>query len=199
MKSKEIKEYVEEKGFLHLIVLFEVVGNPKDHVEKMLQKVLEGIKSNKDVKIINEDLAEAEDAGEGLWSTFCETELLAKDIKTLSWIAFNFAPASIELKAPDQITIKDKVVTDFFGDLLSQLHQNNMNSIKAKNDAKGLLLNFNTLMRNAVLISLKEGDKPAVDLARSIGMEEKGIIPLLDAMIKEKTIAKNGENYKRIK
>ncbi len=198
MKSKEIKEYLEQ-GYLQINVLFEVVGNPKEHVQLMIQKVIEGIKSNKDIKIINEDYGEAEDAGDGLWGTFCETELLVKDLKTTSWIAFNFSPASMEIIQPEELTMKDKEITDFLGDLLSQLHQNNMNAIKAKNDSKGLLLNLNKLMRNTVLLSLKEKDKNIQDIAKNVGIEEKGLQPLLDAMIKEKTITKENDLYKRIK
>ena len=198
MKSKEIKEYVEQ-GYLQINVLFEVVGNPKEHVENMIKKVIEGVKSNKDIKIIEEDYGEPDDAGDGLWGTFCETEMLVKNVHTLAWLAFNFSPASIEIKKPEELTLNDKQLTDFIGDLLAQLHQNNMNTIKAKSETKGVLKNFNALVRNAVLLSLKENDKTAKEIGQSIGIEEKGIIPVLNAMIKEKTVAPKEDKYTRIK
>ena len=197
MNSKEIKEFVEE-GYIHINVLFEVVGNPKEHVEAMIRKVLEGIKANKDIKVFKEDYEAAEDAGEGLWGTICETEMLIKNVNVLSWIAFNFSPASIDIKEPKQITLKDKEMTDFIGELLAQLHQNNLVSIQAKSESKGLLMNFNALMRNSVLLSVGEVEKTAGEIGKAIGIDEKGILPVLDAMIKEKTLAKRDDKYYRI-
>ncbi|MFP4568350.1 MAG: hypothetical protein ACLFN8_05390 [Candidatus Woesearchaeota archaeon] len=199
MKSKEIKEYVTEKGYLHLNVLFEVVGNPKEHVEAMIKKVLEGVRANKDIIVISEDFGEAEDAGDGLFGTFCECELLIKDLNLLSWLAFNFSPASIEIKAPKELIIKDKKMTDFMGDLLSQLHQNNMLAMQSKSESKSLLMNFNALVRNTILIVLKDGARHASDIGKSVGITEKGIVPVLEAMIKEGTVRKDGDKFIRIK
>ena len=198
MKSKEIKEFVE-RGYLHINVLFEVVGNPKEHVEAMIKKVMEGVKNNKDIKLLEEEYGDAEDAGEGLWGTFCESEMLVKGIKTLSWVAFNFSPASLEIKSPKELVIKDKKMTDFMGDLLAQLHQNNMSAMQSKSETKSLLMNFNALMRNAVLLTLKDGNKSASDIGKGVGIAEKGIVPVLNAMIKEKTIEKQDDKYVRLK
>lgn len=87
MKSKEIKEFVES-GYLRVNVLFEVVGNPKEHVEAMIKKVMEGVSSEKKIKVVSEEYGSAEDAGDGLWGTFCEADLLLKDVNVLSWLAF---------------------------------------------------------------------------------------------------------------
>lgn len=194
MKSKEIKEYLE-KGYLYINVLFEIVGNPKEHVEAMLKRVIDGVKTNKDIVLFKEDYGEVKDAGDGLWGTFCESEMLVKDIKTISWISFNFSPASIEVREPKELLLKDKDLSSFFGELLSALHQNNMIAVKAKSDSKNLLLNFNKLVRNAVAISLKERDKTSEEIGKSIGLDEKGINSVLEAMIKEKTIEKQGDIY----
>lgn len=199
MKSKEIKEYVEEKGYLHLSVLFEVVGNPKEHVESMLKKVMEGVKSNKGVIVFKEDYGAPEDAGENLWGTFCEAELLIKNVDLISWVAFNFSPASIEIKAPKKITLTDKNLNSLSGEMLSALHQNNMNLMRIKSESKEILLNFNTLARNAILLSLKDGAKLPADVARSVGIDDKSTVKFLDAMVKEKTVDKQGDEYVRIK
>ncbi|MCC7575163.1 hypothetical protein KO361_06240 [Candidatus Woesearchaeota archaeon] len=197
MKSKEIKEFVEQ-GYLHINVLFEVVGNPKEHVEAMVRKVMEGVKSNKGVNVFKEDYGDAEDAGDGLWGTFCEAEMLIKDVNLLSWIGFNFSPASIEVKAPKEVVMKDKDLSDFMGELLAQLHQNNMNTVQAKSESKGLLVNFNALMRNAVLLALRGEEMTSSDIGKAVGISEEGIIPVLEAMIKEKTLDKKGDKFFRI-
>lgn len=199
MKSKEIKEYVEEKGYLHLSILFEVVGNPKEHVSAMLKKVMEGVKSNKGVIVFKEEYGDPEEAGEGLWGTFCDVELLVKNIDLISWIAFNFSPASIEVIAPKKIELSDKKLNSFFGEVLSSLHQNNMNLMKVKSESKDVLLNFNRLARNAILLSLKEKASSPLDVARDVGIDEASVSKFLDAMVKEKTVGKQGDKYVRVR
>ena len=199
MKPKEIKEYVEEKGYLRLSILFEVVGNPKEHVGNMLKKVMEGVKSNKGVIVFKEEYGDPEEAGEGLWGTFCDVELLVKNIDLISWIAFNFSPASIEVTAPKKIELSDKKLNSFFGEVLSSLHQNNMNLMKVKSESKDVLLNFNRLARNAILLSLKDKASSPLDVARDVGIDDASVAKFLDAMVKEKTVEKQGDKYVRIK
>lgn len=198
MKSKEIKEYIE-KGYIHINVLFEIVGNPKEHVEAMLKRVMDGVKTSKEIILFKEDYGEAEDAGDGLWSTFCEAEMLVKNINTISWISFNFSPASIEIREPKELLLKDKELSSFFGELLSALHQNNMVAVKAKSEAKQMLINFNKLIRNTVILSLNEKDKTAEEIGKSTGLDEKGVKTILDAMEKEKSIKKQGDKYTKTK
>jgi hypothetical protein len=197
MESKEIKQYLDQ-GYIHLIVLFEIVGNPKEHVSKAMDQVLESIGKDARIKIVSNDKGTVEDAGEGLWGTYCESELLVKDILSLSWLAFNFLPASIEIKAPSKLTLKDKELTDFMGDLISQLHESNKKLVSTNSINMSMLRNINALMRNAVLISLNQEQKTAAELAKKVGVQTKDIEPLLDAMIKEKTIEKNGTKFKAI-
>ena len=200
MKSKEIKEYVE-KGYLHVNVLFEVVGNPREHVEKALNLVLGTIKKEKGIVFVSDDTGSAEDAGEGLWGIYSEVELLLKDLNKLSWLAFNFIPASIELKSPAKLTVKDKDVTDFMGDMLSQLHQVNMKQVEIKSERDGLIRNINALIRNSVLLSCDVAGKPlkADEIGLKVGMKGKDVKPFLDAMIKEGKIVESSGKYSRKK
>jgi hypothetical protein len=197
MDNKEIKQYLDQ-GYIHLIVLFEIVGNPKEHVSKAMDKVLESIEKDARLKIISNDKGTVEDAGEGLWGTYCETELLVKDLLTLSWLSFNFLPASIEIKAPSKITIKDKELTDFMGDLISQLHETNKRLVAVNSSNMGMLRSINGLIRNAVLIALNQEEKTPAELAKKIGIQTKEIDELLAAMIKEKTIEKQGTKYRAL-
>ena len=197
MESKEIKQYLDQ-GYIQLIVLFEIVGNPKDHVAKAMDQVLKSIEQDKRVKIVSNDRGSVEEAGEGLWGTYCETEILVKDLLTLSWLSFNYLPASIEIKAPSKFSIKDKEMTDFLGDLMSQLHETNKKLVSTNSVNMGMLKNMNALMRNAVLISLSQTEKSAAEIAKQVGVQTKDIEPLLDAMIKEKTIEKTGTKFRAI-
>jgi hypothetical protein len=197
MDSKEIKTYLDQ-GYIHLIVLFEIVGNPKEHVSLAMDQVLKSIGEDKRVKIISNDRGTVEDAGDGLWGTYCETELLVKDLLTLSWLSFNYLPASIEIKAPAKLIVKDKELTDFVGDLISQLHESNKRVVATSSVYMGMLRSVNALIRNAVLISLNQEEKTAAELAKKVGVQTKDLDPVLEAMIKEKTIEKKGTKYKAL-
>jgi hypothetical protein len=197
MKSKDIQQKVAE-GYMHVNVIYEIVGNPKDYVAKALDIVLDKIKAQKEIIFISEEKGETEDAGDGLWGTYCEAEMLIKDLTTLSWMAFNFIPASIEIKAPAKLSIKDKEMTDFLNDLVSQLHEANKKSVQVNSSNMVMLKNINALMRNLVLVSLKQGEKSAAELGKEAGIPTQDINPLIEAMIKEKTIEKKGNKYVRI-
>ncbi|MFA6073317.1 MAG: hypothetical protein WC758_04350 [Candidatus Woesearchaeota archaeon] len=194
MNSKEIKQKIDE-GYIHINVIYEIVGNPKEYVAKALGLVLDKIKAQKEIIFLTEESGEVEDAGDGLWGTYAEVEMLVKDIKTLSWLSFNFIPASLEIKAPAKLMIKDKEMTDFMSDLISQLHEANKKSVQTNSMNIAMLKNINGLMRNAVLISLNQKEKTAAELSKQIGIQTKDIDPLLEAMIKENTIEKKGTKY----
>jgi len=61
-----------------------------------------------------------------------------------------------------------------------------------------LLVNFNALMRNAVLLALRGEEMTSSDIGKAVGISEEGIIPVLEAMIKEKTLDKKGDKFFRI-
>ncbi|MGV8162080.1 MAG: hypothetical protein ACP5N2_01960 [Candidatus Nanoarchaeia archaeon] len=196
MNNKEIQQKVTE-GYIHINVIYEIVGNPKEYVSRALDTILDKIKQQKEIILLSEEKGTTEDAGGGMWGTYCESEMLVKDLRTLSWLCFNFMPASLEIKAPAKLIIKDKEMTDFMGDLISQLHEANKKSVQINSSNLVMLKNINALMRNLVLVSLKHGEKSAAELGKEAGIPTKDIDPLLEAMIKEKTIEKKGNKYVR--
>lgn len=196
MNNKEIQQKVAE-GYIHINVIYEIVGNPKEYVSKALDTVLDKIKQQKEIIVLSEEKGTTEDAGGGMWGTYCEAEMLVKNLTTLSWLSFNFMPASIEIKAPAKLVIKDKEMTDFMGDLISQLHEANKNIVQANSTNMTMLKNINALLRNLVLVSLKQGDKSAAELGKEAGIQTKDLDPLLEAMVKEKTVEKKGNKYTR--
>ena len=196
MKSSEIKEYVQ-KGYFHINVIFEVVGNPKEHVEKTIKLVTDRIKEEKGLIFISEEYGEPEDAGDNMWGTYCEAEILLKGLDKIAWIAFNFSPASIEIKAPTKIELKDKTLTDFIGDLIARIHEDNTKTMQLTSENKSLLLNLNALLRNTILITMRDQELDSEAIGTKIGIQGKDLEPVLEAMIKEKTITKKGSKYAR--
>ena len=197
ISSKEIKEYLE-KNYLRVNVLFEIIGNPKEHVSKTITTIAKKLEEERDIVLVKGELGEPEETNDGLFGGYCEADILVKDFNKLSWLAFNFMPASIEIIEPAKLSIKDKELTDFISDLLAHLHENNTQLIQMNSLTQGLLRNMNAMVRNAILVSLLDGDKPAESIAKMIGVNPKDIEPVFEAMITEKTIEKKGSKYSRI-
>ncbi len=199
MKKAEIREYIEDKKYIHTRMIFEIVGNPKEHVEKTLTVIIEQLEKDKDLKIVDKETEPAEELEEkGLFSAFCEAELLVKDVYKLSWLIFNLTPASIEILEPSKLNLTQKQTNEFFMDLLGKLHENNQRQVEVSSKNIGLQKSLNRMIRNAVLLTTdKETLKSADEIGKKVGIEGKDLKPILELMIKEKTLKKEGEDYKR--
>ncbi len=199
MNSKEIKQLIEE-GYLRIRVLFEIIGSPKEHVEQTLKAYVENIKTKEtDIHVLSEEFEPAEELeGEdqkGLFGTVAEVEMLVPHIQKLTWLAINFSPASIELLEPDKLTLGQKEVGDWITDMLARLHEIGMIQKSLSSQNEGLIRNFNAMTRNAIILSLQEGEKDIQFISKKIGMIPEHTEKFLDALIKEKKIGKNSNQH----
>lgn len=193
MNTKEIKEKIDS-GYLRINIIFEVVGKPKEHVEKTIKVYIENIKKEEDLHILKEEYEPAEDAGEELFSTIAELEMLVSSFEKLTWLCINFSPASVEILEPAKLTIEQKEITHWLNDLLSKLHEIGMVQKTVRSQVDGLIRNFNAMTRNAILLVLKE---PATmeTISKKIGMPADHAEKFIDALIKEKRIKKDKNTY----
>lgn len=196
MDEKEANEYVK-KGWLYTSIVFELIGNPKEYVEKALKVVLDSIHKNENLKIVGYEIGDPEEVQGGMWGAFCDSEILVKDLITLNWVATNFSPASIEIIEPTEITLKDKQLTDIYGDFLSHIHAFNTTLIDLRSKSKTMQKNINAVVRNSILVSLVKESKPVEDISKMIGISVENIMPVLDAMIKENKLELVENKYKR--
>lgn len=195
MKKTEIKEYTD-KGYFYANVMFELIGNPKEHIDRTIKLVIKKLKDEENVIFVKEDFGSPEETEDGLWGVYCETELLVPDMYTLTSLAFLYSPASIEILEPAKITLKDKDLTDVMGDMLSHLHDLNTRHIEQNSLNKALQLNINAILRNAIILALRiKNDLTPEDIGNIIGVNAKNIEPVLEAMIKEKKLEKNQNKF----
>lgn len=198
MDKKEIQEYLE-KGYIRVKVLFEIIGNPKDHINKTIRLVTDAVKKEPGIELVSEEYGDAEETEGGLFGAYCESDLLVKNLNSIAWLCFNFVPASIEIISPSKLEFKDKQFTDFLGDLISQLHNTNTSLIKVNSDNMALQRNINAIIRNAILIAIGNKELTAGEIGKIIGIFGKEIDPVLEAMIKEGRIEKKGTKFKLVK
>jgi hypothetical protein len=76
--------------------IIEIVGMPKEHVVDTMQKVIDLIEKDEEIKLESKDTAEPE-LIKDLWSTFTEFELEFETFKKLTGFCFDFMPSSVEI------------------------------------------------------------------------------------------------------
>lgn len=192
MKDKEIKELIAT-GYILCKVIFEMAGNPKEHVEKTLKDYIAKIKEDPNYIFMNEYYAPLEE-NEGIWSTFLESDILVANFEKLNILCFNLSPASIEIIEPETFTLTQKNITYWYNDLLSKIHEISaaMKNLGSENDL--LKINLNRLIQNCVILALSE-PKTLDEISFKVGIDKEHLQPFVDALIKEKNIVLEGNKY----
>ncbi|MEK6934689.1 MAG: hypothetical protein AABW46_02315 [Nanoarchaeota archaeon] len=108
-------------------IINEVLGSPKDHVEKTLKLLMDAARRNKDFKINSEKIFEARKLEDNpFFSAFTELEIEFKDLQDLIGFCFDFMPSSIEILEPGELKMDSIRGSDLFNELMARLHQNDM-------------------------------------------------------------------------
>lgn len=192
MKEKEIKERIAS-GSILCKVIFEMAGNPKEHVEQTLKAYITQIKEDPSYVFMNEYYAPAEE-NDKIWSTFYEADVLVSNFERLNILCFNLTPASLEIIEPEQFSMTQKELTYWYNDLLSRLHEVSV-AVKNLNSESDLLkVNLNRSIRNCVVLSLTES-RTADEIAMKVGIDKEHLQPFIDALVKEKSISFDGTRY----
>jgi len=105
---------------IHSIV--EIAGFPKEHVEETIKKVIEKLKQEKDMEVVEVEIAESKENKE-MWSAFAELELRINSLEKLIYFCFNYMPSTLEVIKPEQFEFDALRITELFNELLSKLHQ----------------------------------------------------------------------------
>tara|TARA_Y100000034_G_scaffold136674_1_gene214805 strand:+ start:1351 stop:1722 length:372 start_codon:yes stop_codon:yes gene_type:complete len=103
-------------------LILEIVGAPKEHVEKVIKEMVEKIQKEK--KIMKYKIFEAQEK-EQFFFTFTEMEIDFASFEELTGFCLDYFPSSIEL-LDDKFDIKREELENTLNDLLAKLHQYDM-------------------------------------------------------------------------
>jgi hypothetical protein len=195
MKDSEIQSLID-KGFVHCRVIFEMAGNPKEHVETTLKNYIKAIKEDPSYIFLEEFYAEPEENDDNVWSTFCEAEILIETLEKLNILCFNLGPASVEFLQPEKLELSEKRLGEIYNDLVAKIHEIGaaMKSLNSENEL--LKINLSRLIRNSIKLSLDES-KTVEEISEKVGIDAQNLKPFIELMLKEKEIVKNGEKYQK--
>ncbi|MBW2989266.1 hypothetical protein KY358_03015 [Candidatus Woesearchaeota archaeon] len=185
----------ENKNLIRCRAILEILGKPKEHVEKTMNILLEKIKEDPDNSVLSEKFAEIKPTGKTMFSTFIELEMLFKGLGSLAGFCFDFMPSSIEIEKPEQLVLKNKAVSDLFNDLQAKLHDVDRaaKTIRAQRDL--LQRNFSKVIGNLIAVLIKVGKSEIDDLSKFTGIEKGELQGYIDHLIKEGKIKKEGDGY----
>jgi hypothetical protein len=192
ISNTEIQKILEDSGF-QIRSILEVVGKPKEHVEKTLKELLKKISDNSRIKLIKYEIEESQQIKDStLFSTFAEIEFVCKSINDIMNYAVDYTPASIEVLHPSNMNVQASFMSDLMTELVGRIHliDGEFRKIVAKN--KHLSESLTTMIKNSILICLKEGTKDIDKISKIIGVDKEQTKIFLNALIKEQKIKLEG-------
>ena len=185
----------EKKEPIRCSAILEVLGKPKEHVEKTIKILVEKVKENQDNSVLNEKFAEIKSEGKTMFSTFVELELVFKGIGPLSGFCFDFMPSSIDIEKPEQLIVKNRDISNIFNDLQSKLHTVDMVAKTLRAERDFLKRNLNTTIANSITILIKLNKNTSEDLSRFTGINKEELEKHLEKLIEEGKIKKEDNIY----
>jgi len=176
-------------------VIIEVLGKPKEHIEKALKNYIKSIKDDSELSILNESYAEPKEIEKQLWTAFVEIDMLITGFQKLIQFCLDYMPSSIDIIKPDDAMLSNRELTNIFNDLQAKLHSVDMiaKNLRAENDF--LKRNMNVLLQNLVMISLSRGPLERDKLSAVVGISLEELSPILDGLEKDGKILKKEDTY----
>jgi len=193
MNEKQIKSKIAE-GSLYTRIILEIVGMPKEYVEESLKTYLKKIKADKNYNIIKEHVEKAEKQ-DTYFTTFAELEVLMKNSMALLAFCFDYMPSSVEIIEPGKILTNNNEFTGFVNDMLARSHALNSGVIELSEKNKFYVRNTAVLLRNFLVVLLSSKPMTLKQMRPYLGVQEEDIGKVLEVLIKEGKVKKQGEVY----
>ncbi|UCD21101.1 MAG: hypothetical protein JSW08_00955 [archaeon] len=116
------------KGWLHVYMLFEIIGKPKEHITDVLNTIIKKLGEEKNVNIVKSKSHEAKPAkdSEEMFSSFAEVEVVTVNMARVMEIIFDYMPSSVEILHPKNLKFNLSDANGLLNDLSMRLHKLNM-------------------------------------------------------------------------
>ena len=192
------EKLIAEKTHIRCKVIIEILGKPKEHVEKTLRMYVDKIKDDSDLIILNSEFSEAVEK-EKLWATFVELDMIIKGIPKLIAFCFDYMPSSIEISKPEEFVMRKSSVEDLINDLQARLHDVDMTIKRQKNENDFLRQNLNKSVSNIILISLASGNLNKGELSKVTGIHDKELDIFLEELLKDNKLKEEEGIYSLVR
>tara|TARA_Y100000294_G_C8467118_1_gene301084 strand:- start:112 stop:699 length:588 start_codon:yes stop_codon:yes gene_type:complete len=192
------EKLIAEQTHIRCKIIIEMLGKPKEHVEKTIKMYVDKIKDDSGLILLNSEFSKAVEK-EKLWTTFVELELIIKGIPKLIAFCFDYMPSSIEISKPEEFVMKKSSIEDLINDLQARLHDVDMVVKKQKNENQFLRQNLNKSISNIILLSLASGNLDKDKLSKVTGIHDKELETFLGKLMEENKIKEEKGIYSLFK
>lgn len=116
--------YNEETKGIRALMIFEILGRPKEHLTETLNSIIKQIDEEKGVSVKSKDIKEPVLMKEqkDFFTTFAEVEVEVEEIRYLAVLMFKYMPAHIDIISPEFIALTNNGWSDIFSELTRRLH-----------------------------------------------------------------------------
>ena len=111
--------FVKEKQKIKVRMFFELMGWPKEALNKQLKKTVDHLR--KTWKILKEDYAEPEKVGEKIFTTHVEFEAEVPNVHELFSVTLAFGPSIVEVIEPEEIILTANETQDILADISAKV------------------------------------------------------------------------------
>ena len=115
----------EEQKWLKTVMIIEIAGFPKEHIEHTIvllgEKFAEGLKTVKVTKRMVREPVQIKNSK--IWSGFIEFHCDVQNLATMIGLIFDYMPSSVEIIEPESITEDTPYLNGILNDLAAKLHQ----------------------------------------------------------------------------
>ena len=176
--------------------VIEVLGKPKEHVEKSMKIHIEQLKKDSNYQVLSVEFADLKVHEEqSAWSTFAEIEAKTDKPEWLTAFCFHYMPSIIEIIEPASVTLKDVQFTQFLNDLQARLHQVDAIAKQVKLENDFMKINMRALMKNYISVLLARKPLTSEQLSGLTGVEKDKLEDYLDVLIDEGKVDLKGDEY----
>jgi len=114
-------------------LIIEIAGFPKEHIEDVLDKLVENIKEQ--YEVLESNTEEVKQIKE-LWSSFVDIKIRFKDLNQMTVFCFDYMPSSIDILDPLKFNFESIEINGLFNDLMGKIHHYDMllKNFKAMNE-----------------------------------------------------------------
>lgn len=184
---------MEENDKILVRFIIEMLGSPKEHIEKTMSDFVEKLKKDHEVKAVT--IEPAKEQENNFFSTFVELDVYFTKLDELFAFCFDAMPSSVEVIEPETLRIKNHQITDALNELQAKNHELDMH-VKNLRSANELIdKNAMNLFRNFVKFFTKESPKTTEEIAEVTGITEKSLKIFLDRLIESNTVSLKEGKY----
>jgi hypothetical protein len=221
-KSKPKEEFEVGENGLVFNAKFQILTKSKEYAQEVSKKYAESIKQAQDQKqnkkyfIIKQDISKPEKLskeelkdvpGENeAYTCMLDFEIGVKKKTNIFDFCFEFMPFFVEVVSPMNINFTASELTNYITNIQATIHKidETLKAYKLRTEdltnKYGILSkNMVRMLRNNIILTLKQKSKDIKEISKSVGIPEEQLKPFIDTMVDDKEIKLEKNKYKFVK